>query len=232
MIRRDAGSCVCTNSLSIAIMILGLLFEQPMVFVAWLIAIIFALTIHEFAHALMATLQGDPTPKLMGRLTFNPLAHVDMTGFLALLLVGFGWGKPVPVNPVYFKNKKWGDTLVAFAGPLANFISIIIFGIILKILISTTYLGPDNLLIMFLFFMIMINVVLGIFNLIPIPPLDGSHILFNILPSQFNELKYKLAKNGPWILLIFIMADRFLGIGLLRGLFSFFYSFVYKIIFF
>jgi Zn-dependent protease len=213
-------------------MILGLLFEQPMIFVAWLVAILFSLTVHEFAHALAATMQGDPTAKLMGRLTFNPLAHVDMMGLLSLLLVGFGWGKPVPVNPIYFKNKKWGDTIVAFAGPLANFISIVVFGVILRIMISTTTLGPNNLLISFLFFMIMINVVLGIFNLIPLPPLDGSHILFNILPSQFNEFKYKLAKNGPWLLLTLIMMDRFLGIGLLGGLFNFFQSLVYKIIFF
>jgi Zn-dependent protease len=213
-------------------MILGLLFEQPMVFVAWLVAIVFALTIHEFAHALVATMQGDPTSKLMGRLTFNPLAHIDMTGFLALLLVGFGWGKPVPVNPIYFKNKKWGDTLVALAGPLANFIAIVIFGIVLRIIVLTTSLSQNNLLILFLFFMIMINLVLGIFNLIPLPPLDGSHILFNILPSRFNELKYKLSKNGPWILLTLIMMDRFLGIGLLSALFNFFQSFIYKIIFF
>ncbi len=213
-------------------MILGLLFEQPMVFVAWLVAILFALTVHEFAHALAATMQGDPTAKLMGRLTFNPLAHIDMIGFLSLLLVGFGWGKPVPVNPIYFKNKKWGDTIVAFAGPLANFISIIVFGIILRIVISTAILSPGNLLVSFLFFIIMINMVLGVFNLIPLPPLDGSHILFNILPSQFNELKYKLVKNGPWLLLTLIMADRFLGIGLLSGLFNFFQSFIYRIIFF
>ena len=213
-------------------MILGLLFEQPMVFVAWLVAILFALTVHEFAHALAAAMQGDPTAKLMGRLTFNPLAHIDTIGLLSLLLVGFGWGKPVPVNPIYFKNKKWGDTIVAFAGPLANFISIIVFGIILRIVIFTEILDPGNLLISFLFFVIMINTVLGVFNLIPLPPLDGSHILFNILPSQFNELKYKLAKNGPWLLLTLIMADRFLGIGLLSGLFNFFQSFIYRIIFF
>ena len=213
-------------------MILGLLFEQPIIFVAWLVAILFALTVHEFAHALAATMQGDPTAKLMGRLTFNPMAHIDMIGFLSLLLVGFGWGKPVPVNPIYFKNKKWGNTIVAVAGPLANFISIIIFGIILRIVISTAILSPGNLLISFLFFIIMINMVLGVFNLIPLPPLDGSHILFNILPSSFNELKYKLAKNGPWLLLTLIMADRFLGIGLLSGLFNFFQSFIYRIIFF
>ncbi len=213
-------------------MILGLLFTQPMVFVAWLIAIIFALTIHEFAHAWVATKQGDPTAKLMGRLTFNPLAHIDVFGFLSLLIVGFGWGKPVPVNPVYFKDKKWGDIMVALAGPLSNFIAIVVFGIILRIVISTTTFGPSNLLILFLFFMIMINTVLGVFNLIPLPPLDGSHILFNILPSELNELKYNLAKNGPWILLTIIMADRFLNIGLLSGLFNFIYSFIYKIIFF
>ena len=212
-------------------MILGLLFQDPMLFVAWLVAILFALTVHEFAHALAATMQGDPTAKLMGRLTFNPMAHIDMAGFIALLIVGFGWGKPVPVNPIYFKNKRWGDTIVAFAGPLANFVSIIVFGLILKVLLSTTTLGSDNLLIIFLFSVVMINIILGVFNLIPLPPLDGSHILFSILPSSFNELKYKLVKNGPWLLLGIIMADRFLNIGLLSGLFRFFELFALKIIF-
>ena len=212
-------------------MILSYLFESPIIFVAWLIAILFALTIHEFSHAWMATRQGDPTPKLMGRLTFNPIAHIDVFGLIALLLVGFGWGKPVPVNPVYFKDGKKGDTLVAFAGPLSNFISIIFFGLVLRLLVMYSNLGPNNLLIMFLFFVIMINLVLGIFNLIPIPPLDGSHILFNLLPDTFNEFKYKLAKNGTWVLLAFIMLDRYLNIGILSGLFGFFYNIVQKLIF-
>ncbi|MDD4304798.1 MAG: site-2 protease family protein, partial [Patescibacteria group bacterium] len=177
-------------------MILDLLFEQPMVFVAWLIAIVFSISIHEFAHAYAANSQGDPTAKLLGRLTLNPLSHIDPMGFFALLLVGFGWGKPVPVNPINFRNKKWGDVIVSFAGPLSNFVMILTFGIILKLTYLYTNLGQDNLMIQFLFFIVMINIVLGIFNLIPIPPLDGSHILFSILPSNFNEFKYQLAKNG------------------------------------
>ncbi len=108
-------------------MILNLLFSQPMLFVAWLIAIIFALTIHEFAHAYAAEKQGDPTAKLMGRLSLNPLVHIDTVGFLMLILAGFGWGKPVPVNPFYLKNKKWGDAIVSFFGPLSNFISAFVF---------------------------------------------------------------------------------------------------------
>lgn len=213
-------------------MILGLLFEQPIIFVAWLIAILFSLTIHEFAHAFAATLQGDPTPKLMGRLTLNPMSHIDVIGFLSLLLVGFGWGKPVPVNPVYFKDGKKGDTLVAIAGPLANLLAIIIFGIIIRIIGAIGIFDYNNLMVQFLFFIIMINTVLMIFNLIPIPPLDGSHILFNLLPSKFSEFKYTLSKNGPWLLLMFIMIDRFLNIGILSGLFFFFFNLINRIIFF
>ena len=213
-------------------MILGLLFEQPMIFVAWLIAIIFSLTIHEFAHALAATLQGDPTSKSMGRLTLNPIAHIDVIGFLSLLLVGFGWGKPVPVNPIYFKDGKKGDILVSLAGPLANLIAIIFFGIVIRIIASLNIVEPGNLMIQFLFFIVMINIVLMVFNLIPLPPLDGSHVLFHLLPSKFNEFKHNLSKNGHWYLLMFIFADRFLNLGILSNLFSFFFNLTNKIIFY
>ncbi|MDD3284105.1 MAG: site-2 protease family protein [Patescibacteria group bacterium] len=212
-------------------MILDLLFEQPMVFVAWLIAIVFSISIHEFAHAYAANSQGDPTAKLLGRLTLNPLSHIDPMGFFALLLVGFGWGKPVPVNPINFRNKKWGDVIVSFAGPLSNFVMILTFGIILKLTYLYTNLGQDNLMIQFLFFIVMINIVLGIFNLIPIPPLDGSHILFSILPSNFNEFKYQLAKNGPMLLLVLILADNFLNIGIFSSLFNYIFNLVGRLIF-
>lgn len=212
-------------------MILDLLFQQPMVFVAWLLAIIFSITIHEFAHAYAANSQGDSTPRLLGRLTLNPLSHIDPMGFFALLLVGFGWGKPVPINPVNFKDQKRGDIIVSFAGPLSNFIMIVVFGFILKMTYLYTSLGQDNLMIQFLFFIVMINIVLGIFNLIPIPPLDGSHILFSILPSSFNEFKYQLAKNGPILLLVLILCDNFLNIGIFSSLFNFIFNLVGKLIF-
>lgn len=201
-------------------MILNLLFSQPMLFVAWLVAIIFALTIHEFAHAYASNKQGDPTAKLMGRLSLNPLVHIDTIGFLMLMFAGFGWGKPVPVNPFYLKNKKWGDAIVSFFGPLSNFISAFIFGVILKLVMTYGNFSAENLMIQFLLFLIMINVSLGVFNLIPIPPLDGHHILFAILPDTFNDFKIAFLKNGPILLLILILADNFLGIGIFYSLFN------------
>ncbi len=192
-----------------------------MIFVAWLIAILVSLTIHEFSHAYAAYKQGDPTAKLMGRLSLNPFVHIDTVGFLMILFVGFGWAKPVPVNPIYFKNKKWGDAIVSFFGPLSNFISAIIFGVILKLTISYGNFAPENLMIQFFLSLIMINVSLGVFNLIPIPPLDGHHILFAILPDSLNNFKISFLKNGPFLLLMLILADSFLGIGIFSTLFSF-----------
>ncbi|MDD4289761.1 MAG: site-2 protease family protein [Patescibacteria group bacterium] len=212
-------------------MILNLLFTNPMLFLAWLIAIIFALSIHEFAHAYLAITQGDPTAKLMGRASLNPLAHIDVFGFLAILLIGFGWAKPVPVNPLYFKNKKWGDAIVAFAGPVSNFIAAIIFGITLKLVLIYGNFSPENLMIQFFLFLIMINVSLGVFNLIPLPPLDGHHILFALLPDSFSDLKVWLLKNGPTFLLIIILADSFLNIGIFSYLFNLIFNALGKLIF-
>ncbi|HNZ86319.1 MAG TPA: site-2 protease family protein [bacterium] len=227
-------------------MILNSLFTNPMLFIAWLVAIIFALTIHEFFHAYVALKQGDPTAKLMGRLSLNPLVHIDVFGFISILLVGFGWAKPVPVNPLYFKNKKWGDAIVSVAGPLSNFISATIFimffviGVKLNIinydlLINTInyfvgYGSVYNLGYYFLISLIVINIALGVFNLIPIPPLDGYHILFAVLPNSFNDVKVWLLKNGPTFLLIIILADSFLNIGVFSYLFNLIFNALGKLI--
>jgi len=204
----------------------SLLFQDPVIFIAWLLAIIYAITIHEFAHALAAYWQGDSTAKEMGRLTLNPLAHVELTGLIVLIFAGFGWGRPTPVNPNNLKHGKKSDNLVSLAGVAVNLLSVFVFGIILKLLVTYAGLEPENLLAVFLSLLIIINLSLSIFNLLPIPPLDGSHILFNILSDRFNNFKIAFSQNGPWILLIFILADNFLNLGIFQHLFQFFFRLV------
>ncbi len=207
------------------------MFSQPMVFVAWLLAVLIALTIHEFSHGLFAFRQGDPTAKIMGRISLNPLRHIDIFGFLAMLFLGFGWAKPVPINPIYFKNKKWGNAIVSIAGPMSNLFVALFFGIILKILYSYTGISGDNLMVNFLYFIVLINLIFCIFNLIPIPPLDGSHVLFSILGEKFSEVKYFLSKNGPIFLFGIIMLDLVMNVGIFSHLFSFFFNISKNLIF-
>lgn len=211
-------------------MILSLLFQNPILFVAWLIAILIALSFHEFAHAFAGYVLGDSTARSEGRLTLNPLAHIDLLGFLMLIFIGFGWGKPVPFNPYNFrKYPKWGPAIVSLAGPLANLFLIIVFGVLLKIIIGFTTLGPENLLIQFLDILIMLNVFLIVFNLIPIPPLDGSKVLFTILPSpRYDNFKYFLETRGPIILILLIILDSFSSVSILNTIFTWAINFVYR----
>ncbi len=209
-------------------MIISLLFSQPYLFLILLLAVAYGITVHEFAHVLAARLQGDDTGERLGRLTLNPLAHLDVFGVILLLVAGFGWGKPAPYNPYNLKFRRWGEVLVALAGPLSNLLSIVIFGIAGNLLAPV--LAPTNLLLQFLGSLIGINIVLLVFNLIPIPPLDGSKLLFTLLPDQFREFKVKLAQNGPWILLMLVVADNFLGINIFGGLFNFFFTLAGRIL--
>ncbi len=172
-------------------------------------AILWAITIHEFAHGIVAYKLGDPTPKLQGRLTLNPLAHLDLLGFIALLLVKFGWAKPVVVNPRNFKklNPRWGEVLVAVAGPLANFLSALVSAVILKYF-PFSILPPEvgEPLFLMLKSSLFINAAFGVFNLLPIPPLDGSKILEALLPYNLY-LKYKqIEPYGPIILIILVIS--------------------------
>jgi len=207
-------------------MILDTLFQNPTVFLVWLAAIIIPIALHEFSHALAATLQGDPTPKSMGRLTLNPLAHIDPMGIILLIVAGFGWGKPTPYNPMNLKNHRFGPAIIAFAGPLSNLIMILIFGLFLKTVI---HLGAENLLVIFLAALIQINIILMIFNLIPIPPLDGSKVLFSFLPRSTQDIQMRLERFGPVLLIGLILIDQISGIGLFswlfRGLSNYVFSF-------
>lgn len=213
-------------------MILSLLFEEPIIFIVWMIAIIIAITIHEFSHALAATLQGDLTAKSQGRLTLNPLAHLSGIGFLMLLLVGFGWGKPVPFNPYNLKNKRWGPALISLAGPGSNLVLAAACGGILKGVLNFTSLPPENLLIQFLYLLVIINIVLMVFNLIPIPPLDGSKLLFSILHSpKYNHIKMWLTVRGPILLIGLIFIDYILNINIFSGLFRIIINGVHSLLF-
>jgi Zn-dependent protease len=193
-------------------MILSYLFTDPIRFFAIVIALIFSISFHEFAHVFTAKLLGDETGERAGRLTLNPLAHLDPFGMVAILLIGFGWGKPAPFNPYNLRYRRFGPALVALGGPLSNLSLMVVFGIILKILFPI--LGFGNYSIIFLEYLVVLNGVLLIFNLIPIPPLDGSHILEGILGSKFQNISNFLNTNGPRILLILIAISILFGISI------------------
>ena len=173
-------------------------------------ALLIALTFHELAHGWVAWRLGDPTAKDRGRLTLNPVAHIDPIGLLALWLVGFGWAKPVPVNPMYFKGDRHrGMFLVGLAGPLTNFI-LAFFFLLLLFAIPGIRSVPYLSVVMVTTFQY--NVFLGVFNLLPIPPLDGSKVLAYFLPQQSRYRFSQLEQYGPLILMIII----FLPFGLLE----------------
>ncbi len=157
------------------------------------LAVVFiTMPIHEWAHGFVSTKLGDPTPRWQGRLTLNPMAHIDMQGALLILLFGIGWAKPVQVNARYYKNPKWGMALVALAGPMANLLLSLV-ALILLFLFSVFNFFASEFITNFLFNIAYISVYLAVFNLIPIPPFDGSRILFTFLPQKyyFKIMRYE-----------------------------------------
>ena len=173
-------------------------------------AIFIGLTFHEFAHAFVAYRLGDQTPKLQGRVTLNPMAHIDLVGLLCLFFVGFGWGQPVQIDPWAFKNRRRDEFLVSIAGVAMNFLIALVFAFVVKgILVATggtwMYEGFGNSIYLMLFYVIYINLVLMIFNLIPVPPLDGFNIIAQIFNFGQSELYWKLYRYGSWILIVIIV---------------------------
>ena len=181
-----------------------MLFRVPIEVLILLIPVlVFALVFHEFSHAWVANKLGDPTARYSGRLTLNPLAHLDPFGSLMILFVGFGWAKPVPVDSRYLANPRVDMMKIAFAGPAANLLLAFVGGTIIR-----TGLVSDSITLMILLFT-QINIMLAVFNMIPIPPLDGSQIFSSIMMRRYPELVYKLQMYGPQILLGLIMIGYF-----------------------
>lgn len=148
-------------------------------------ALIIAAAGHEYAHAKAADLLGDPTPRMMGRLTMNPFVHLDLVGSLALIIGGFGWAKPVTVNPTNFKDPRTDDMIVSIAGPMANILMAFIAYVIMRSLDVVGLLENESLYLVLLL-IVVYNINFAILNMMPIPPLDGSHILMNFLPLKWQ----------------------------------------------
>ena len=176
--------------------------------------ILFALTIHEFSHGYVADRLGDPTPRLNGRLTLNPLSHLDPIGTLMLFLVHFGWAKPVPVDPRNLANPKNDMLWIALAGPLSNMLAALGFGLIIRTLNLSPIRGAGIIEFM-LIYSVIINIGLAIFNLIPIPPLDGSKILMSILPPELAYKYARVERYGGMILLGLILFGQFFRISII-----------------
>ncbi len=196
-----------------------------------IVVLIFSVVLHEVSHGIVAYSLGDTTAKNAGRLTLNPLPHIDLFGsillpiFLLLLSsvagggIIFGWAKPVPINPFNFRDQKYGAAKVSLAGPASNIAIAVLFGLALRFL-PVAFVTP--LFVSAIRYIVYLNILLAIFNLLPLPPLDGSHLLFSILPSSMNQLRFFLLRYGPFILLFIIF--------FFYGLISFFTNAVFQAI--
>lgn len=197
------------------------------------VAALFAIILHEIAHGLVSTWLGDPTPKRQGRLSLNPLKHLDPIGTLCLIFFHVGWAKPVVVNPDYYKNKKRGMALVALAGPLMNFLlsifSIIIMAIFVKV---NAYSNVLIIIYNFLLYFSVINLGLGLFNLIPIPPLDGSRILGAFLKDDTYEQYMKYERYGFIIIAILLALSSLRGNGtsFISELVDIIFNFIFRLV--
>lgn len=177
-----------------------------MITILSIVILILSVIIHEVSHGYMADRLGDPTARLQGRLTLNPIKHIDPVGSIVVPLITslvgftFGWAKPVPYNPYNLKNKRVGEFLIAAAGPFSNLIIALIFGVIIRYVQH----GVMTPFIQIASYIVIINIVLAIFNLIPIPPLDGSKLLFSFLPQQYGQMRMFLERYAPILIIIVV----------------------------
>jgi Zn-dependent protease len=179
----------------------------------WIIRIavlLFAVTIHEYAHGRAALALGDPTAKNAGRLSLNPIAHIDPIGAICLILFNFGWARPVPVNVKYFQHIRRDTVLMSLAGPASNIAAAFVTGLLLR-----SEIPHAPLYQILFFFMLLMNIGLGLFNLLPIPPLDGSHVLENILPPQAAWRFHQIRAYAPFLLIGILLLDNFMGLNII-----------------
>ena len=188
---------------------MGIYSLDPSVQAILIPVLVFALSFHEFAHGWMANRLGDPTAQDQGRLTLNPLAHLDPMGAFILYFAGFGWAKPVPVNGGNLVNPRTDMMKIAFAGPASNLLLALIGGVLLRILIGSGLI--NEIIFVTLIFFTQINIALAIFNLIPIPPLDGSQIFSGYMLNRNPNLVMKLQAYGPQVLFGIILVGYFTG---------------------
>jgi Zn-dependent protease len=175
-----------------------------------------ALTVHEWAHAYAAYRLGDPTARHMGRLTLNPLAHLDVFGTIAILMIGFGWAKPVPVDPRNLREPRRHMMWIAAAGPLSNLAQAMVLGLLFQLVRGAfPATGMGDFVVRMLSYGIFINCALAVFNLIPVPPLDGSKIIYGLVPSLTHEAVWKLERYGPMVLMGLIFMGFLTGYSLL-----------------
>jgi Zn-dependent protease len=190
---------------------------------------LFAITIHEYSHGWVANRLGDPTAKNAGRLTLNPLYHLDIFGTIMLFFVGFGWAKPVPINPYNLRNPIKDNLKIALAGPASNLLSAFVFGMIIRFVIMDGLpiydkVSVAGILFRMLIFAMQINIILAVFNMIPIPPLDGFHILQGLMPRDQLQWSFRLERYGPLLLVGIIMLGYVTGIHIFGMIFAPFLS--------
>lgn len=177
---------------------LSLLSSNPLLFFLYILALLIAVAVHEFSHAKMADYLGDPTPRLQGRVSLNPLVHIDPIGIVFLLFFGFGWGKPVMFDPFNLRNPRRDAALISFAGPFSNFVLAIFLSLILRMFISSPFS-------VFLVPIIYLNVILGVFNFLPVHPLDGFKMVGGLLSAERAHEWYQLERFGLIFLLLLIL---------------------------
>tara|TARA_B100001123_G_scaffold312129_1_gene349105 strand:- start:4262 stop:4906 length:645 start_codon:yes stop_codon:yes gene_type:complete len=192
--------------------------NNPDLFLALIIAFIYAITVHEFAHAYVGNLLGDHTPKTQGRITLNPMRHLDPMGTLLLVLAGFGWGKPVLVNPHNFVcGARKGMAYVAIAGPASNLASAAILSPIARSIMGGNDFGGDFFPLL-IFMLIQVNILLAIFNMIPVPPLDGFSVLLGIVDRSTAIQLESFRKHGPIVLIALLFVGPLLGVNFIGQL--------------